>query len=313
MQSTVIRNSKRSCVRFAAAIAVTSGVVLAGFGPAQAVPFALPDLGSSAFGSSGFGSSDEVVADAPRLASVDNFRDVAGVGSGYSLSGGKHMNKGVVYRSNVLRPNEADLATLAALGLSAVYDLRTPDAVAEDPDILPAGARYTNIDIFGRDLETEGAQSIRSAADARAFMESMNRGFVGNEHERGAFAQLFTELANTPGPVLFHCNSGKDRTGWAAAILQGIAGADRATIMQDYMLTNEYSAETIKKKNEKLLAAVGAERAAWYAPMMGVEKSYLEAGFAALDAEYGTVDNYLTEGLGLDADIIARLKSKLGA
>ncbi|GAA4481186.1 hypothetical protein GCM10023094_28920 [Rhodococcus olei] len=139
----------------------------------------------------------------------------------------------------------------------------TPDSVAEDPDILPAGVRYTNIDIFGRDLESEGARTIRSAADARAFMESMNRGFVVNEHERSAFARLFTQLANTQGPQLFHCNSGKDHTGWAAAIVQSIAGADPETIMQDYMLTNEYSAETIKKKNEQLLAAVGAERAAW--------------------------------------------------
>ncbi|MFD4183748.1 tyrosine-protein phosphatase [Rhodococcus sp. NPDC058514] len=217
------------------------------------------------------------------------------------------------YRSNVLRPNGTDLATLTGLRLAAVYDLRTPDAVAEDPDILPPGVGYANIDIFGRDLESEGVRTIRSAADARAFMESMNRGFVHNEHERGAYARLFTELANTQGPPLFHCNSGKDRTGWAAAILQSIAGADRATIMRDYVLTNEYSAETIKKKNEKLVAALGAERAPWYAPMMGVEKSYLEAGFAALDAEYGTVDKYLTEGLGLSGDTLARLKHKLVA
>lgn len=301
--------SRISARRAGATLVITGGIAFAGLGSAGAVP--ILDLGSSALGSSDVGSSQGRGADAPRLASVDNFRDVAGIGRGYALTGGGHLNKGVFYRSNVLQPSEADLVTLDSLGLSAVYDLRTPDAVTEDPDVVPAGVRYSNIDVFGRDLESEGARTIRSAVDARAFMESMNRGFVVGAHERAAFAQLFTELANTEGPQVFHCNSGKDRTGWAAAVLQSLAGVDRETIMQDYLLTNEYSAGTIARKTEELTAAVGAERTEWYTPMMGVERSYLEAGFAALDAEYGTLDGYLTDGLGLSVDTVAKLRGKL--
>lgn len=296
MPENAVRPALPRPTRLAGAAALAAGIAAAGIAPAYAgatffgsVPLGSVSLGSLSLGSSGLGSAEAAPVDAPRLASVDNFRDVAGVGEGYALPDGRHLRKGVLYRSNAVHPDAADLATLTGLGLTAVYDLRTPDAVAEEPDLLPGGVRYTNIDIFGRDLESEGARSIRSAADARAFMESMNRGFVVNDHERSALARVFTALANTDGPQLFHCNSGKDRTGWVAAVLQGIAGTDRETILGDYLLTNEY------------------------APMMGVERSYLEAGLAALDAEYGDMNGYLTDGLGLSPDTVATLRAKLTA
>ena len=75
-------------------------------------------------------------------------------------------------------------------------------------------------------------------------MQETNRAFVGDAGMRAQFGTLFNELASVDAAQLLHCTAGKDRTGWAAAVLQSIAGVDSATIMSDYLATNEYSAES---------------------------------------------------------------------
>ena len=48
------------------------------------------------------------------------------------------------------------------------------------------------------------------------------------------------DLANFSGPALYHCDFGKDRTGWTSVILQSIAGVSLPTIKQDYLASNKY-------------------------------------------------------------------------
>ncbi|CAI8780477.1 protein-tyrosine phosphatase [Pseudomonas sp. IT-P2] len=182
--------------------------------------------------------------DTSRLAGIDNFRDIAGTTTAYSTAHDGTMRAGVFYRSNALTPTAADLATLNGLGIKSVYDLRTPSEIASTPDTMPSGATYQNIDIIGS--TTSGANittvSFKSAADAIAMMQETNRAFVSDAGMRGQFGALFNELAGVDGAALFHCTAGKDRTGWTAAVLLSIAGVDNATIMSNYLATNDYTA-----------------------------------------------------------------------
>jgi protein-tyrosine phosphatase len=207
--------------------------------------------------------------DTPRLAGIDNFRDIAGTTSAYSTSHEGVMRTGVFYRTNALTPTAADLAVLNDLGISDVYDLRTASEIAATPDTLPAGARYTNIDIIGS--TTSGSNitdiSFTSAAQARAMMQETNRAFVSDAGMRGQFSVLFNELASADGAALFHCTAGKDRTGWTAAVLLSIAGVDDATIMNNYLATNDYTAARVAAT----LATMPASMAEVYAPLLGVE------------------------------------------
>ncbi|MEU1207521.1 tyrosine-protein phosphatase [Nocardia sp. NPDC005825] len=254
--------------------------------------------------------SQNQVADAPRLASVDNFRDVAGTGAGYDAQGSHHVNKGVFYRSNALTPNDADLATLTGLHLGTAFDLRTSGEIAAKPDRLPSGTSYVNISILSGDL-SGSMGNLTSPEAAREAMRSLNRQFVTGAYERARFADLLTQLADQQGPAVFHCTAGKDRTGWTSYLLLSLAGVDQQTIMNDYLLTNEYSAKSIAATLAQITAAKGAGAAAVYQPLLGVEASFLQAGIDQLTADYGSVDKYLKDGLGLKGQTIEQLKHKL--
>ena len=138
-------------------------------------------------------------------------------------------------------------------------------------------------------------------------MEETNRAFVSDAGMRGQFTVLFNELASADGAALFHCTAGKDRTGWTAAVLLSIAGVDDATIMSNYLATNDYTAARVAAT----LAAMPASMAEVYAPLLGVEASYLQAGLDEVTAEYGSMDNYLKQGLGLTQETIYVLRGKM--
>ena len=254
-------------------------------------------------------AADTVVLDTPRLKSIDNFRDIAGINTAYSTSHDGTLRAGVFYRSNALTPSAADLATLNGLGIKAIYDLRTPSEIAATPDTLLTGATYRNIDIIGS--TTSGSNittiSITSAANAIAMMQETNRAFVSDAGMRGQLSTLFNELAGVDGAALFHCTAGKDRTGWTAAVLQSIAGVDNATIMSNYLATNDYTAARM----QATLAAMPPAMAAIYAPLLGVDASYLQAGLDQITAQYGTMDNYLKQGLGLSQETLYVLRGKM--
>ncbi len=254
-------------------------------------------------------AAESVPLDTPRLKSIDNFRDVAGITTAYSTAHDGTMRAGVFYRSNAITPSAADLATLNSLGIKAVYDLRTPSEIAGTPDTMLNGANYQNIDIIG--ATTSGSNitniSFNSAADAVAMMEQTNRAFVNDAGMRSQFGTLFNALASVDAAQLFHCTAGKDRTGWTAAVLQSIAGVDNATIMANYLATNDYTSARVAAT----LKAMPPSMAAVYGPLLGVQASYLQAGLDEVTAQYGTMDNYLKQGLGLSQETIYVLRGKL--
>jgi protein-tyrosine phosphatase len=44
---------------------------------------------------------------------------------------------------------------------------------------------------------------------------------------------------------------------------------------------------------------------------MGVDEAWLQAGFDAIDAQWGSFDNYVREGLGLSRADVAMLRDAL--
>jgi len=247
----------------------------------------------------------------PRLSSMENFRDLAGAdaASAYRNTEGRALKRGVFYRSNAITPGDEDWATLNGLGISAVYDLRTPGEIEKAPDRVPEGAQYVHINLFGRDNADPPA--LTTAAQAERMMEDAERMLVTNADIRERLAQLLTRMAEAEGAQVFHCTAGKDRTGWVAALLHSIAGVSEEVIFKDYLLTNAYTKTWMDSARQHILEERGQAFADAYAPLLGVQESFLRAGLEQVQESYGSMDKYFAEGLGLDERVLARLREKL--
>jgi len=248
----------------------------------------------------------------PRLESMENFRDLAGMdaASTYRNHEGRSLRRGVFYRSNVVAPNDADLGMLSGLGISAVYDLRTPGEIARAPDRLPQGAAYVPVNVLGGE-DAFPHTFFTSAEHAIQTLENIHRLMVTDAAIRARLAQLLTAMSQADGAQVFHCTAGKDRTGWMATLLHTIAGVPEDVIMHDYLLTNSYTEHWMAAIQRAMLKQHGQAFVDAISPILGVQERFLHAGFEQVAKSYGSMKSYITKGLGLDAQVLGTLRGKL--
>ena len=243
------------------------------------------------------------------IASVPNLRDVGG----YRTDDGGIVARGLVYRSDTFHPmSDEDVARLGSLGLRNDYDLRTTAEVKAKPDRMPPGVQYHMLNVLA-DAKSSAPAEIEAlmhepkkanAALGGGKIEKMftdaYREFISLPSAKASYRTLFLSLADRDNlPAVFHCTTGKDRTGWAAAALLTLLGVPRETAMADFMRTNEYTLPQFKPVIDEFVAA-GGERAIAEA-VFGVKPEYLKASFDEMEKRYGTIQRYFSEGLGIDA------------
>ncbi|MEV0845282.1 tyrosine-protein phosphatase [Streptomyces sp. NPDC049954] len=232
-----------------------------------------------------------------------NFRDAGG----YRTADGHWVKMGEVYRSGALdQLTDADLRKLRRLGIKLDIDLRTDEERATAPDRLPAGTRYTVANVMG--ASTSGYEQPKSAEESVRMMVDGEKAMVSSELARSAYTKLVSDVSDGRNhAVLFHCSAGKDRTGWANAVLLTALGVPRSTVTSDYLASNTYRAQA----NADALAALPPAQAAVMKPMLDVRTEYLNSGFAEVKATYGTFDKYLKSALGFDASDLARFRKQM--
>lgn len=255
----------------------------------------------------------------PILTSTPNFRDLAGIsasngGTGFvdTTSNDGVMRTGVFYRSDALgNLNNADFATISSLRIGRDIDLRTPSEISLLPDRVPAGAIYTNVNIVGNQSSPPFSSSPPPQDVVLSTFQSGYRLFVTDPTMQAGFGTVLNTLAHDPGADLFHCSSGKDRTGWTAALLESIAGASNATIMKDYLASNTYLAGVITSQAAPYLAQDPTLSRTYFNQLFGVDPSYLQAALDQVNTSYGSMYGYLTQGLGLSLADIYVLRAKM--
>lgn len=249
---------------------------------------------------------------------VRNFRDFGG----YAGAGGRRMATGRFFRSaNYAQASDADLATLAALGIAAIVDLRRPEERARMPSRRwPdfAAALIENHD----DDEGAGPMSWHGfMADWDLTTEGMRAYHLGY-YERAPtlprlhdlYGSYFRALADSEGPIVVHCAAGKDRTGIICALTHTLAGVHRDDIVADFLLTNDPAVFDVHAPLWQAEIAKERGRAPSMETMhvaMGVHESYLDRAFQVIEENYGGVDRYLEQVLGIDAATRATLEQKL--
>ncbi|KHK04386.1 Protein tyrosine phosphatase [Desulfovibrio sp. TomC] len=221
------------------------------------------------------------------------------------------MRTGVFYRSNVLSLSNADWTTLSSLRIGRDIDLRTPDEISAAPDIVPAGALYTNINVIGTSNLPTPTLTAGTMDALLSYGQNSYRTFVTDPVEREGFRTVLLTLAHDSGPDLFHCSMGKDRTGWTAALLESIAGVSSTTIMNDYLASNAYLAPTIDAQTAAVVAAAPGLSITSLNALFGVDSSYLQAALDQATTSYGSMYGYLMQGLGLSLEDIYVLRGKM--
>ena len=224
-----------------------------------------------------------------RLDGAVNFRDLGG----YATSDGRRLRRGLVFRSDQLADlTEADLRTVAGLGLRTVCDLRADSERVQRPNrelLSPAPATHAiGFMPTGGDAIIGGARAL-AVADVERKVTAIYRDMVRNQ--TASFARLF-DLLLAPGafPLLFHCTSGRDRTGLAALLLLSALGVPRETIAADYALSDQYRRDLTFQLGNGVAAEV-------LAALMGANPAYLAAAFVEIDKGWGGTDRYLREAL----------------
>lgn len=240
-----------------------------------------------------------------QFASLQNFRDIAG--PGYLTPTGP-MRTNRLFRSNAFVPALDDQDQVAALGILAIHDLRGHGEVENLPDVVPEGAVWKHSPVPGVSRET--MKTINTSDGLRDAMIDHYRGFVRDTPKREGFVPMMAGLVEVEGPQVFHCAEGKDRTGWAAAVLQAFAGVSEQDIIADFLITNERMQRT-GPTLARLREVYGPRSADFWAPIMIADVAYLEAGFEQLVTDYGDVEGYLRQGLYMDDEQLARLRNHL--
>ncbi len=242
------------------------------------------------------------------LTSLPNLRDIGG----WVTSERQTVRTGLLYRSAELSNlTDADLATLANLGIRIVFDLRTTTERDQAPDRLPAGARLEILDVLA------DAQSAAPAQLAELFQQGSKDGaavqpeqvtsamvdayrqFVTLPSALHAYRLLYTSIADVADlPALFHCTAGKDRTGWASAALLLLLGVPYDSVRKDYLLTNQELLPSL----QPLLAQAEAHGidSELVKLVMQADESYLRAAIDEVNRVYGSIEAWFAAGLGID-------------
>ena len=234
------------------------------------------------------------------LESVPNFRDIGG----YRTSDGKWVKVDELYRSDGLDAlSDADAATLQALGIKLVCDLRTDTERASKPDKEIPGSTNEAINIIGEDPlvaqltaaitggDKAAQEDLLGNGKAEKLLVDGGRNLVSGSIPLEQYKVFFSRIEDPDNlPTVMHCSAGKDRTGWASAAILTALGVPKSTVMQDYLVSNDF----LKAKNDKTLSQTAAliDRSL-IEPVLTVRKEYLDASFSEVKAKYKTFDKYL--------------------
>jgi len=247
-----------------------------------------------------------------RLLPMDGAHNTRELG-GYKTTDGKSVKWGMLYRSDKLSDiSDTDQAYLQDLGIKKIIDFRSKEEKEEDPDIIPKGIDYIEMPI-----SVDGAMRSKIEAvlkgetnkDVKSFLIDANKEFVSNYTD--VYEDFLRNLIDDDGPALFHCTAGKDRAGFAAAITLIALGVSKEDVINDYMKTNQFTKERIEEIIGQIeLMTLYQTDAEILRPLLGVEREYIETAFQTAEEKYGSLENFIRDGLNISDEDIQKLRNK---
>ena len=166
-----------------------------------------------------------------------NVRDIGG----YPTNTGGTTRWKIFLRSDSMGSlTTSDQDTLIAYGIKSVIDLRTTLETQTDPNVFydSRKATYRHFNIVGDVPTVPEDEWVKIGVPASRIVTMYTRWL---DRRQPQIAETLGTLADTINqPAIYHCAGGKDRTGVISALLLGLAGVPRDTIVSDYSLTAKY-------------------------------------------------------------------------
>jgi protein-tyrosine phosphatase len=223
-----------------------------------------------------------------------NFRDLGG----YPAAGARRARWRRLYRADSLADlTEADLERLDALGLRALIDFRLPLERDARPDRLPEGATLRRVELGFVPAGTLEMLALVKAGgidppEVERRVIGHYRRFCVDHHD--VYSETLALAASEDHlPLLIHCTSGKDRTGYGVAILLLALGVPREVVLEDYALTNRYRRPVPQLFGPRTPPEV-------VKILLAAQEKYLEAALEEIDRVHGSFEAYLERTLGVD-------------
>lgn len=222
-----------------------------------------------------------------------NFRDLGG----YKTAQGCYTKWGKIIRSDDLSSlTDADLSYLSSLSWLTMVDYRSAEEIKAAPDKTPASVRQHLIySINPGNVTSIALLKNIDSTKIDEYMQQINVGFVNDGESIVQFRKMFDLLQNPQGyeVFLYHCTAGKDRTGMASALILYALGMNDNTVMEDYLLSNQF----IEAKFEKYIQAYPE-----FKDLFFVKESFLQAGLDKIKKDHGHVENFLTQKMNVDIE-----------
>ena len=246
------------------------------------------------------------------LSGAPNTRDLGGL----QTRDGRVIRRGRLLRSGALgKLTKQDVAFLRSVPLRTVVDFRTEREMAEKPDLLIPGVKQIHCPILPqltgvtRELGEDGMpayfrMALQIGMEADIWMARLYLPLVESEYSQTHYRDFFRLLMqHSDGALLYHCTIGKDRVGVGTMLLLSALGVNRDIIMEDYLLTTPCTEQNRRAVCREALDYT-QDPAAQFAleAFESARESYLNAAFQSIDRNYGSVDRYLSEVLGIGAD-----------
>jgi protein-tyrosine phosphatase len=144
-----------------------------------------------------------------RFDALVNFRDLGG----HETETGRFTRRGVFYRADgVHRCSASDTALLVGMGMTRVVDLRTAHERVSDGSFDPRHAtiEYRHVPLLD-DVSGFG-EIVHDEPLVVSYLQMI-------DERSGRIVAAVNAVVGAPGPVVFHCTAGKDRTGVLAAVM----------------------------------------------------------------------------------------------
>lgn len=256
-----------------------------------------------------------------------NVRDMGG----YTTDGGRQVQWGKLYRGDQLSSlDDSDVVYLEKVKLHSIIDFRSEKEQILNPnyplstvkETIQCDPQSTVAEAAGEavSFEEENKKIVKNLEAGIVAKENLNgsgtaflknyREFVTSEPGKQAFGRMLKFLARPEHlPTLMHCRGGKDRTGFGAALTLLLLGVNEEEIIEDYLITQK-----VREKRNRYKMGLYAEHTDnkavldYLQAMIDTRADYIQASLQAIQDEYGDVETYVIQGLGLTKEEIQQIK-----